>query len=79
MRQNLTQAMSNLYPRERRIVSLYYVEQLTMQEIASILGVKSSTISQIHSAALVKLRAHLEAKEIGADPQTRVASVPVSK
>ena len=79
MRQHLTQAMSNLSPREKRILSLYYVEQLTMQEIASILGVKSSRISQIHSAALVKLRAHLEAKEISADPQTGAVSVPVSK
>ena len=79
MRQHLTQAMSNLSPREKRILSLYYVEQLTMQEIAAILGVKSSRISQIHSAALVKLRVHLEAKEISADPQTGVLSVPASK
>ncbi len=79
MRQHLTQAMSNLSPREKRILSLYYVEQLTMQEIASILDVKSSELSQIHSAALVKLRAHLEAKEISADSQTGVVSMPGSK
>lgn len=78
MRQHLTKAMSNLSPREKRILSLYYVEQLTMQAIASILGVKTPRISQIHSAALVKLRAHLEAKEISADLQAGFGSVRAS-
>jgi RNA polymerase sigma factor for flagellar operon FliA len=64
MRQHLSEAISNLSQRERQVVSLYYFEQLKMQEIAPILGVKSARISQIHSAALAKLRAHLEAKEI---------------
>ena len=64
MREHLTQAMSNLSPREKQLLSLYYVEQRTMQEIASILNLKRSRISQIHSAALAKLRTCLEAKEI---------------
>jgi RNA polymerase sigma factor FliA len=64
MRQHLSEAISNLPQRERQVVSLYYFEQLKMQEIATILGVKSSRISQIHSAALAKLRAYLETKEI---------------
>jgi RNA polymerase sigma factor for flagellar operon FliA len=58
---------------------LYYFEQLTMREIASILKLKNSRISQIHSAALAKLRAHLEAKELSADSQTAAVSVPGSK
>jgi RNA polymerase sigma factor for flagellar operon FliA len=78
MRQHLAQAMSNLSPRENQILSLYYFEQLTMQEIASILDLKNSRISQIHSAAIAKLRAHLEAKEISEDTKTGVASVPGS-
>jgi RNA polymerase sigma factor for flagellar operon FliA len=63
MRDLLVQAMANLSERERQVLSLYYTEQLTMQEIASILAVKSSRISQIHSSALSKLRGHLEAKK----------------
>jgi RNA polymerase sigma factor for flagellar operon FliA len=63
----VTRAMFALSPREKNILSMYYFEQLTMQEIASALDVKSSRISQIHSAALAKLRAHLEAKKISDD------------
>jgi len=79
MRQHLAQAMSNLSQIEKKVLSLYYFEQLTMQEIASILDVRNSRISQIHSAALAKMRTHLEAKEISEDPETGIASVPVSK
>ena len=79
MRQHLAQAMSKLSQRDKQILSLYYFEQLTMREIASILKLKNSRISQIHSAALAKLRAHLEAKELSADSQTAAVSVPGSK
>jgi RNA polymerase sigma factor FliA len=76
VRQHLAQAISNLPEREKRILSLYYFEQLTMQEIASILCVRKSRISQIHSAALAKLRRHLGANEINEDAETGI--VPVS-
>jgi len=60
---NLAQAMSTLSPREQEILSLFYFEQLTKQEIATKLRVKYSRISQIHSAAITKLRTHFEAKK----------------
>ncbi|MGA2967537.1 MAG: FliA/WhiG family RNA polymerase sigma factor [Terriglobales bacterium] len=72
MKQHLAQAMSTLPPREKQILSLYYFEQLTMQEIASILDLKDSRISQIHFAAITKLRAHLKAKEICDNGNTAV-------
>jgi RNA polymerase sigma factor for flagellar operon FliA len=64
MQQYLAQAIRELSDREQQVVSLYYVEQLTMQEIATILDVRESRISQIHCAALGKLREFLEDKEI---------------
>jgi RNA polymerase sigma factor FliA len=63
MKHHLVQAMSVLCKREKQVLSLYYFEQLTMQEIASRLALKNSRISQIHSAALAKLRTHLESRE----------------
>jgi RNA polymerase sigma factor FliA len=63
MRQQLAQAMSSLPKREKQILSLYYFEQLTMQEIASMLALDNSRISQIHSSALAKLRVHFEDRE----------------
>jgi len=64
MQAQLADAISILSKREQQVISLYYVEQLTMQEIAVIMDVRESRISQIHSAALVKLRSSLEQKEI---------------
>jgi RNA polymerase sigma factor for flagellar operon FliA len=78
MRQHLAQAMSNLSQKEKQVLSLYYFEQLTIQEIASMLNINSSRISQIHSAGLAKLRAHLEAKNISANTEAGIVSSMVS-
>jgi RNA polymerase sigma factor for flagellar operon FliA len=79
MKQHLAQAMSNLSKKEKQVLSLYYFEQLTIQEIASMLDINSSRISQIHSAGLAKLRVHLEAKKISGNTEARIVSGPVSK
>ena len=63
MRQHLAQARSNLSERENQILSLHYFEQVTMQRIAAILNLKQTKLSQIHSAALTKLRGLLKAKK----------------
>ncbi len=57
---HLTRAISKLPEREQLIISLYYCEELTMKEIAEVVGVAVSRVSQIHSAVLIKLRASLE-------------------
>lgn len=56
----LSKAVSELSEREQLILSLYYVEELTMKEVAEVVGVAISRVSQIHSAALIKLKALLE-------------------
>lgn len=55
----LDQAVSRLPKREQLILSLYYREELTMKEIAHIVGLAVSRISQIHSAAMNTLRISL--------------------
>jgi len=50
------QAIDSLNEKERTIISLYYYEGLKAKQIAKILGVSESRVSQIHSKALVKLR-----------------------
>jgi RNA polymerase sigma factor for flagellar operon FliA len=45
--------------REQLILSLYYIEELTMKEIAEVVGIGVSRVSQIHAAAMVTLRASL--------------------
>jgi len=46
------------------LLSLYYREELTMKEIAEVMGVVVSRVSQMHTAIMKKLKAelkHLEA------------------
>jgi Sigma-70, region 4 len=45
--------------RERRILALYYEEELTMAEIGVIIGVCESRVSQLRSLALSRLRESL--------------------
>jgi RNA polymerase sigma factor for flagellar operon FliA len=61
MSQRLTEAVSDLFERERLIVTLYYYEELTMKEIGLILGIVESRVSQIHASAVLHLRARLSA------------------
>jgi RNA polymerase sigma factor for flagellar operon FliA len=55
----LAAAIDDLPDRERTIISLYYYEDFTMAEIAKSLNLNGSRISQIHSRAMIKLRARL--------------------
>jgi RNA polymerase sigma factor for flagellar operon FliA len=56
----LAALLDELPPAERTVLSLYYYEELTMKEIGAVLEVTESRVSQIHSAALLRLRAQLQ-------------------
>ena len=55
----LARAIEKLPAKERLVLTLYYHEELTMKEVGRILGVNESRVSQIHSAAVSKLRLRL--------------------
>jgi RNA polymerase sigma factor for flagellar operon FliA len=59
LKQRLTDAIERLPEKERMVLTLYYYEELTMKEIGLTLGVVESRVSQIHSSAVVRLRAVL--------------------
>lgn len=61
MKERLAQAIEQLPERERLVITLYYYEEMTMKEIGLVLGVVESRVSQIHSSAVVHLRASLSA------------------
>lgn len=52
----LNRALTSLSVRERLIMSLYYARERTMKQIGSQLKIDESRVSQLHSAALVRLR-----------------------
>ena len=56
MRQRLIDAIEELPEKERMVLTLYYYEELTMKEIGLTLGVVVSRVSQIHTAAVARLR-----------------------
>ena len=57
----LSQAIAELPPAERRVIVLYYRHNLMLKEIAKVLAVTKSRISQLHSRALFRLRERIAA------------------
>lgn len=58
----LAEAIEKLDYREKLILDLYYVEELTLREIAHILDISIPRVSQIHGRVLIKLREIMEPK-----------------
>jgi RNA polymerase sigma factor for flagellar operon FliA len=52
--------LSTLSKKEQIVMSLYYYDELTLKEIAQVLSLTESRISQIHSKAIIKLRIKLK-------------------
>ncbi len=52
--------IDKLSEKERLVVTFYYYEEMTLKEIAGVLGVSESRASQIHSKAIMKLRTKME-------------------
>ena len=55
----LTEAIGCLKEKEQMVISLYYVEELNMSQIAQVMEVSEPRISQIHSGAIRKLKAYM--------------------
>ena len=55
----LMEALELLTEKERKVVLLYYYEELTLKEVARVLEVSESRISQLHSKALEKMKKYL--------------------
>jgi RNA polymerase sigma factor for flagellar operon FliA len=68
MKALITIALGDLNDKERRVITMYYFDELTMKQVGDGLGIGESRVSQIHSLALVRLRARL--KEILNSPKT---------
>ena len=57
MHDGLAEAITALPERERLLVTLYYYENLTLREVGQVLGVTESRASQLHTKAMLRLRA----------------------
>lgn len=57
----IASALANLPEKVQTVISLYYFDEMTLKEIAEIMGLTESRISQIHSKAIIILRGKLKA------------------
>jgi RNA polymerase sigma factor for flagellar operon FliA len=64
LREAMAQAIRQLPEKERLVISLYYLEELTMKETGKVLGITESRVSQIHSQAILHLRTKLRKQKL---------------
>lgn len=61
VKKTMSEAIEELPEKMRFILSLYYYEDLNFREIAEIMEVTESRVSQLHAAAVLRLRARVAA------------------
>jgi len=62
----LAKLIDTLPAQERTVLALYYYDELTMKEIGEVLDISESRVSQVHSGAVLRLRARLKRQRIQA-------------
>ena len=63
----IAETIEKLPEKEKLVVSLYYWDELTMKEIGNVLEITESRVSQIHSQAIIHLRAKLRKEKLLGD------------
>ena len=64
LKEAMARAIKQLPEKERLVISLYYLDELTMKETGKVLGITESRVSQIHSQAILHLRAKLRKQKL---------------
>jgi len=60
LKESLVRGIERLTEKERIVISLFYYEELSLSEIAEVMSLSPSRISQLHSKAILRLRSALE-------------------
>ncbi|REE94442.1 RNA polymerase sigma-28 (SigD/FliA/WhiG) subunit [Paenibacillus taihuensis] len=60
LKESLVRGIDRLTEKERTVISLFYYEELSLSEIAEVMSLSPSRISQLHSKAILRLRGALE-------------------
>ena len=59
LKETLASAIERLPEKERRVVELYYYEELTLKEISILMSLSEARISQLHTKAVFRMRGYL--------------------
>lgn len=65
LEEKIASVLNKLPEKERLVLSLYYWDELTMKEIASVLGITEGRVSQLHNQAIMRLRSSLKEEHNG--------------
>ncbi len=76
LREILGDAIARLPEREKLVITLYYYEELTLREIGEVLGVTESRISQLHTKAILRLKADSPERSRGPEASFRIHLSP---
>jgi len=68
LKEALARAIEQLPEKERLVITLYHLEELTMKETGKVLNITESRVSQIHSQAILRLRNRLRKERLIEDP-----------
>lgn len=60
LKRSIAEAINDLPEKQRLVLSLYYYEDLNLKEIGKVLDVTESRVSQLHTQAILRLRAKLK-------------------
>jgi RNA polymerase sigma factor FliA len=66
LRETIGEAIARLPEREKLVITLYYYEELTLREIGEVLGVTESRVSQLHTKAILRMKARLSGPPVAA-------------
>jgi RNA polymerase sigma factor FliA len=64
VKESLAKAIDKLTEKERTVISLFYYEELSLSEIADVMSLSPSRISQLHSKAILRLRSSLNRNKV---------------
>jgi len=67
LKEAVAKSIEQLPEKEKLVISLYYLEELTMKETGKVLNITESRVSQIHSQAILRLRAKLKKEKLIGD------------
>jgi RNA polymerase sigma factor for flagellar operon FliA len=65
LKQVILARLKDLPEMQRKVLALYYAEDLHLREIAEVFGVTESRICRIHAQAILSIRAYLHRYEAG--------------
>jgi RNA polymerase sigma factor for flagellar operon FliA len=65
LKQVILERLQELPAIQRKVLALYYIEDLHLREIAEVFGLTESRICQIHSQAILSIRAYVQRFESG--------------